>query len=258
MALVKAGAADDPLVLRIQDREIRIISGRDPSLPREPGHPRRRVRQPADEIDQRRPALPGLGPCDGESQLEPGDPAPGPREVTRRFEFRWTGRVVGGHEVQGSGEESSPERFLVMRLPDGWGALEPRVALAGVLGGEGQVVGTGFGREPDRRRFRARDLLRSFRRRHVNDVRSGSRLRRQCGNPRDRDRLGGGRPRRHPCGAGARTREQRRLPPARAPPHPPRARGPERRWPRRSPSRARAPRRRRAGTPRCRTARERP
>ena len=151
VAVVERRRIHDEVLVRGEDREVRVESRADAALRGEAGQPRGPLRHPGGDVDQRQTAAPGLGPDHREAQLEGRDPAPGGSEIAavQLLHLDRARRVVGDDEIDDPIGEALPEQLAVGRLAHRRGALERGGTRADLLGSQGQVMRTRFGSDID-------------------------------------------------------------------------------------------------------------
>src|SRR5690348_8906687 len=112
IAVVETVGVDDEPFIGRKDAEVGIESRRDLPLLTKPGQPRRPFRHPPRNLRERVLSLAGLGPHDGEAELERCNTAPRGAEISAgQFLHRdGAGRVVGDNGVDDALLETAPER----------------------------------------------------------------------------------------------------------------------------------------------------
>ena len=127
---------------------------------------------PARQVGEREPALARRRPDGRQRQLERRDAAPRSKDVARVqvLELRRSGRVVRADRVDQTFTQALPQPFAILTLSDRRRALEARVAVGDLFGGEREVMGTGLDGQRQALAACLRDHGQRIGRRQVNDM----------------------------------------------------------------------------------------
>src|SRR5580704_14322814 len=173
VAIVQTVFSNDERAFGIEDYEVRVVSSGEAAFAFvAAGKSCGSLGHPARDVGERETALRGFGVHQRKSDGEAGDSAPGGAEISfgEAFHFGWTGRMIGGDEVDRSIAKRLPQLFAICAIANWWGALEERGSLRNGFGGEMKIVRASFYSYWQTFGARGAEFWKSFARGEMDDV----------------------------------------------------------------------------------------